>query len=435
MFRFVLPVLLVLVYLVAGVCSASAKRLALVIGNNNYEQSSDLKKAVNDGLAIAHTLKDLGFETTKLINVKRRALSRAIYKFTSKIKPGDEVVFYYSGHGISIGGENYILPVDVPAAGLGGEQFIASESISLSRVISSITQRKSGVAVFIIDACRDNPFKNPNGSAIGNKQGLTRIEPPPGTFVMYSAGYGQMALDRISLKDKDTNSVYTRKLLPLLKTPGLSLAAIARQVRGEVEVLARKVRHHQYPAYVDQLRQNYYFVPAVVSTKAKAPSSNSQQLSPDQALWNMIKNSKKHSDYAFYLRKFPKGVYSAVAHLKLKELKPVRRKRNSASDGIIIRQESLSSFAGTWQVIYRPIISDHPSCVVKTEKVIITQSGSVIGKLNGRLRHTGWVRASRSCLVGTCQFTVRAKLDGNYGSGKFSTGMNCSGKISMRRLY
>jgi hypothetical protein len=81
-----------------------------------------------------------------------------------------------------------------------------------------------GVALFIVDACRDNPFRDGAGRSVGGARGLVRVEAAEGTFVMYSAGVGQQALDRLpGGADRNPNSVYTRTLLPILKTPGLSL--------------------------------------------------------------------------------------------------------------------------------------------------------------------------------------------------------------------
>ena len=85
-------------------------------------------------------------------------------------------------------------------------------------------------------------------------RGLARMDAPSGTFIMYSAGASETALDRLPKDDPDkVNSVYTRKLLPLMKTPGLALHDLARQLRREVHDVAVAVPHVQQPAYYDGL--------------------------------------------------------------------------------------------------------------------------------------------------------------------------------------
>ena len=97
----------------------AAKRVALVIGNNAYENVPALQKAVNDAGAISQELAKLGFDVVSAENVGRRAMSRALVELESKIESGDTALIYFAGHGFAVDGTNYLLPVDVPAAGPG----------------------------------------------------------------------------------------------------------------------------------------------------------------------------------------------------------------------------------------------------------------------------------------------------------------------------
>ena len=94
----------------------AAKRVALVIGNNTYENVPALKKAVNDAGAISQELAKLGFDVVSAENVGRRAMSRALVELESKIESGDTALIYFAGHGFAVDGTNYLLPVDVPAS-------------------------------------------------------------------------------------------------------------------------------------------------------------------------------------------------------------------------------------------------------------------------------------------------------------------------------
>jgi hypothetical protein len=121
-----------------------------------------------------------------------------------------------------------------------------------------LRRRKPRVSLIILDACRDHPLAPPEWKSGEKPGGLAKIDAPEGTFIMYSAWAGQRALDRLPEKDPDpVNSVYTRKLLPLLQKPGLSLTDLAKQVRLEVNALAASVSHSQTPAYYDGILGDY----------------------------------------------------------------------------------------------------------------------------------------------------------------------------------
>ena len=124
----------------------------------------------------------------------------------------------------------------------------------------------------IIDACRENPFEASTGRSIGGTRGLGRITAPEGTFVVFSAGAGQLALDRLSDDDADPNSVFTRVLLPKLAEPDLELRDLVGSMRREVRDLALSIGHSQFPAYYDELLGEFYMVPAAVQQVIPAPA-------------------------------------------------------------------------------------------------------------------------------------------------------------------
>ena len=107
--------------------------------------------------------------------------------------------------------------------------------------------------MLVLDACRNNPFETDGSRSIGNTRGLTKQETPEGVFVLFSAGLGQGALDRLSDTDPDPNSVFTRKLVPALLTPKISHGDLAKQVQSDVAELAATINVKQQPAYYDQI--------------------------------------------------------------------------------------------------------------------------------------------------------------------------------------
>src|SRR6185295_1445383 len=154
---------------------------------------------------------------------------------------------------VEIDGENYLLAADAPKPETGGEDFIKSEAIPMSTLVARMADAGAAVRVFVIDACRDNPFGQVGVRSVGATRGLARVEAPAGTFIMYSAGYRQTALDTLGSDDKEPTSVYTRVLLRHLTQPGAALDDIAQDVRSEVEEIAHNVGHDQRPAYYDEL--------------------------------------------------------------------------------------------------------------------------------------------------------------------------------------
>lgn len=232
---------------------AHAARHALVVGNDNYQQIPRLEKAANDARSIAAALGTLGFQVDTGLNLTRRQMSRKLSALQRRIKPGDEVFFFFAGHGIAIGAENYLLPVDVPQPADGDTGLVRDESHGADAIVRRIQRAGARVAIVVLDACRDNPFAAAGTRSIGASRGLARLEPSTGVFVLFSAGIGQSALDRLPGNDPSPNSVFTRKLVPLLTQPGLSHVSIAKRVQRDVAELASSVSHRQQPAYYDQI--------------------------------------------------------------------------------------------------------------------------------------------------------------------------------------
>ncbi len=237
--------------------SAQAERLSLVIGNDTYESLPVLQKARNDATSIAGALQGLGFVVTALTDADRRTMTRALSDLASAISPGDEVLFYFAGHGVEIAGRNYLLPSDAPAARPGDEAFLTAESVAVDDILATLQSRGAKVTVLILDACRNNPFPRDGTRSAGGAQGLAPIAAPEGAFILFSAGTGQTALDALGPQDADANSVFTRALLPLLAAPGVPVQDIARALKAEVEATAARVNHKQRPAYYDELTGDF----------------------------------------------------------------------------------------------------------------------------------------------------------------------------------
>ena len=159
----------VLLFLAAVVEAEAARRLAFVVGINDYQHIPKLEKAVGDAKAMSAKLTDLGFEVTSVLNPTRRNLNLAVADFTAKLKRDDLVFLHFSGHGVEIDGDNILLPVDVPKPKSGRKYAVVSEGVGLRRLIDLISSTGARTRVFVIDACRDNPFEQTGVRSIGFK--------------------------------------------------------------------------------------------------------------------------------------------------------------------------------------------------------------------------------------------------------------------------
>jgi uncharacterized caspase-like protein len=243
-----------------GFASAQSRH-ALVIGIDTYTSVPTLEKARNDAVSVHEALSKAGFNSDLVVDADQLQLLRALSDFSSRVRPGDEVIFYFAGHGVEIEGRNYLLPSDIPEALPGGEFLVTSRALALDNVLDILRSRGARVSMLIIDACRDNPFPRQGTRSLGATRGLGRVEAAPeGTFILFSAGNGQTALDRLSDTDPNPNSVFTRILLPRLTEPGLPVHEMSRLVRTEVRQLARTIGHDQFPAVYDQFDGSFELV-------------------------------------------------------------------------------------------------------------------------------------------------------------------------------
>jgi tetratricopeptide (TPR) repeat protein len=238
------------------------KRVALVVGNDDYETLPDLKKAVNDAHAVGAALTKLGFEVLTVENASRRSMNTKLAEFADKVGRGDTAFFFFAGHGVQIGGTNYLMPTDTPEAREGQERLVMGEGIPADGIVQQVQERGAKVAMLVLDACRDNPFAKPGTRGVGGTRGLTMMTVPEGVFVIYSAGIGETALDRLDDNDPNPNSVFTRTFVELLGEPGLTVHSIAKRTQQGVHELASSVSHAQMPAYYDQILGELTLLPS-----------------------------------------------------------------------------------------------------------------------------------------------------------------------------
>lgn len=251
------------------------KRVALVVGNNDYKNVPKLQKAVNDARTMGETLKQLGFTVMVAENQNRQAFSETLLAFDRAVGPGDTAFFFYAGHGFEIAGQNFLLPTDVPAATEGQEELVRDASVLADRVIERLQNKKVRTAILVFDACRNNPFERSGTRAVAGGGGLAPMtQLPEGVFSVFSAGPRQTALDRLSNDDGNPNSVFTRTFAKELTEPGVNLVQVAQRTRRLVSEMAETVHHKQIPVYFDQMVDDVFLNGA---SKAAATAAESMK--------------------------------------------------------------------------------------------------------------------------------------------------------------
>jgi formylglycine-generating enzyme required for sulfatase activity len=312
---FIRKLLITLALLV--VMPADAARLALVIGNDNYTSVSKLQKAGNDATAMARELTSAGFKVQLHRDLNYRGMVRTVETFTAGIKGGDEVVVFFAGHGVQIKNGAYLLPTDIEAT---TESEVEKTSYELNALTEKLSDAKAAFSLVMVDACRDNPLKA-RGRSVGNTRGLSAIEPPKGQMVVYSASKGQQALDRLSEKDINPNSVFTREFIARMKKPGIKIEDLVREVQDAVEALAGTVQHEQRPALYNEARGNFYFFgPTTFQTAAGKPETGDARV--ELQGWTAAQAGNTEAGYAAYLKEYPKGHYAAAARIAMASMGP-----------------------------------------------------------------------------------------------------------------
>ena len=238
--------------------AVAERRVALVIGISAYKNVPLLPNPVRDATSVAEALRRTGFQTVTLqTDLPKEKLVDALRDFAQLADAADWAVIYYAGHGIEMGGSNYLIPVD---ARLSTDRDVGFEAVPMDQVLSAVDGAKK-LRVVLLDACRDNPFANQmrrtlNTASRSIGRGLASIEPESGTLVVYAAKHGETALD-----GSGANSPFATALIKNIQIPGLEVRRMFDFVRDDVmDMTMRKQQPFSYGSISG--RQEFYFVSA-----------------------------------------------------------------------------------------------------------------------------------------------------------------------------
>ena len=249
--RRVLVLLLPLLFLLAQAADAAPqaalpqeRRVALVIGNSAYK-AAPLKNPANDARDMAAALKKLGFDVTLLTDAGQQQMDAAVREFGLKLRQGGAGLFYYAGHGLQVGGENYLVPV---SANIQTESDVRFTCLPAGMVLGKMEDARNDLNIIILDACRNNPFARSFRNA---EQGLAKMDAPTGSLISYATAPGSVASDGAG-----RNGLFTQHLLRNMATPGLPITEVFMRVRQNV---VAETKRQQVPWEASSLIGQFYF--------------------------------------------------------------------------------------------------------------------------------------------------------------------------------
>lgn len=354
------------------------RRIALIIGNSAYQNTAELKNPKNDAADIAASLRRLGFEVFEGHDLDKRSMERMIRQFGVKLSGADLALFFYAGHGVAIGGQNYLVPVDARLSSEGDADF---EGLPLALVLKQM-EREAKTSIVLLDACRDNPLARNLARTMGTRssqvsQGLAEVRTGVGTLIGFSTQPGNVAVD-----GGGRNSPYAGALLQHIEVPGTDVSGVLIAVRNDV---LKATDGRQVPWEHTSLTGQVYLkidpssTPAAVRPPAFRPNYDREM---ELSYWSSVKDSKSPALIQNYLDRYPNGNFANLARAMIKELTPA---------GAMAQPGSPPAFAGDKVELVRSL---------QTE---LRRVGCHSGAVDGN-----WQSQTRGALT---QFARQAKLD------------------------
>ncbi|MGA8961387.1 MAG: caspase family protein, partial [Pseudolabrys sp.] len=238
-----------------------AERVALVIGNANYPDArTPLSTTIRDARTLADEFRRIDFDVDFKENLNKQNMQNAVAAFTGKITNGTVALLYFSGFGLDVGRQTYLIPVD---AQIWTEADVRRDGISIDAVLADMHRAGAKVKIIILDAARRSPFERRFRASAA---GLAPINAPVGTLALYSAAPGQI-IDESS----GANNLFVGELIKELRSPNLTAEDIFNRARIGV---SRASNNEQVPWVTSSLIEEFYFRPSssAVMTPAPAPS-------------------------------------------------------------------------------------------------------------------------------------------------------------------
>jgi hypothetical protein len=318
-------------FLNCGQSAALAQaRVALVIGNGDYQFAPALKNTVNDANVVGRALKSAGFEVTTATNVNRAQLDKSLREFLSRVAAqGKEAIalLFYAGQGVEIDGDNFLVPVDIK---IQREADIVAQAVPLSALLTSLSMLPTAARIVVLDTSRSNPF-----SAAGRAPAA--VEVPRGSIVAFSTSPGGEASE-----GAEANSPFAAALVETIKEPGLTIEQVFQRVKAKV---TKATDGQQVPQEISGLTAQIPFS-AIAAAKAApapepaisapnpaaAPANAAPPPAPPTAAAGQADDAAARRDFELalgvntkeawtaFLQTYPSGFYASLAKAQLNKL-------------------------------------------------------------------------------------------------------------------
>ena len=234
----------------------SGSRVALLIANANYpENSTPLITPLKDARSLGDQLKRMGFDVEMKNDLSKAGLQKALDAFIAKISKDSSAVFFFSGFGIQVSKQSYLIPTD---AQIWTEAEVARDGTSIDSILTKMNQKGALVKILILDASRRNPYERRFRGVVS---GLAALNLPDGSLIMYSA-----ATDKVANDSEGANSVFVSELLEEIRSPDLSAELVFNRTRVDV---SRKTNGEQVPWVSSTMLNEFSFA-------GKSASANRQ---------------------------------------------------------------------------------------------------------------------------------------------------------------
>lgn len=290
--------LLALILLLAAAvlpAAAESRRVALVIGNGDYEGLVDLRNPTVDASDMAAVLTSLGFEVTLVTNAGQSEMSGSLARFAQDARDAEASLVYYAGHGIQVRQVNYLVPVD---AEIRSEDDVVARTVSLDSILS-LMQGAGGIKIVLLDACQNNPL--PPDAAVARVDGLARVGTMADFLVSFATQPGEVAYDGLG-----RNSPFARALLTHMNARGLEVLDMLTQVNTDVNTATGGL---QVPYVQFSSKPAFFFAPG-----------EPDAIPPEVRLWQVAAGERDPNLLQIYLQRYPSGAHAADAQALLSEV-------------------------------------------------------------------------------------------------------------------
>lgn len=357
-----IAVLLMMVLMAATRPAAAEKRVALVVGNAAYTHTTILANPVNDARSMADALAATGFKVIVAVNADRRALDGALRKFTEDLADADVGLFFYAGHGLQVGAQNYLVPID---AKLERERDLEFEVLRLDFVLRQMEiDREGKSSIVILDACRDNPLSRSLARTMGTRsaaigRGLAPAAAGVGTFIAFATQPGNVALDGAA-----GNSPFTASLARQIHIKGRNLPATMIAVRNDV---IAATAGKQVPWDHSALTGDFFFLPGTgtgTGAVSAAPAGSAADIAALQARLAKLEAEAKSRDTT--ARTAPTPGHAATGNIPPVIQKSKPQKFSAAfeeSDNVALTGTALATFKAPSPLACRTECEKRDTCL------------------------------------------------------------------------